>query len=127
MAKIVVIDDDPATRRLVSTILRRDGHAVATCENGKQGIDRIRHEAPDLLITDIFMPEMEGLETVKIARALHPAMPILAISGGGSRGDMQYVGFAGRFGATASLEKPFRPHALRARVAELLGRPEEDR
>lgn len=103
MAKIVVIDDEPGVRRLISRILRRAGHTVVAFEHGKIGIDHLRREIPDLLITDIFMPEMEGLETVKLAHSLNLKMPIIAISGGGSRGEMQYMEFARRFGATATL------------------------
>ena len=120
MAKIVVIDDDPEILILISAILKRDGHSVVLLDNGKKGIDYLRNKSCDILITDIFMPEMEGLETVKHALAIYPTMPVIGMSGGGSRGEMQFLGFAHRFGAAAVLEKPFLPRDLLDLVTELL-------
>lgn len=124
MANIVVIDDEPGVLTMISAVLERAGHGVVAFDNGKKGIDYLRRQASNLLITDIFMPEMDGLETVKIARALDPKMPIIVVSGGGSRGEMQYLAFAHRFGATATLGKPFRPRDLLDLVGELLPSPQ---
>ena len=119
MAKIFVIDDDPAMRRATGRALAAAGHAVTTYENGRAAIANIAKEAPDLLVTDIFMPDMEGLETIREARARRPDMPIIAMSGFSFEGG-DYLGIAEKFGAAASLRKPFRPAELLALVARLL-------
>ncbi len=106
--------------RTSSRILQRAGHDVVCFDNARNGIDHLKGKAANLLITDIFMPEMEGLETVKLAHALRPQMPILAVSGGGSIHSMTYLEFARRFGADATLGKPFRPVELLDLVSRLL-------
>ena len=120
MAHILVIDDDPVLRQVITLALERAGHTVLRCENGKKAIDYLAHQHADLLLTDIIMPEMDGVETVRAARRLQPDLPILAISGGGSFDPGDYLGIARAFGATAVLAKPFRPAELVALVASLL-------
>ena len=120
MAHILVIDDDPVLRRVITLALEAAGHSVLRCENGKKAIDFLAHEHADLLITDIIMPEMDGVETVRAALQLRPDLPILAMSGGGSFDPADYLGMAQAFGATAVLPKPFRPADLVAMVAKLL-------
>ena len=119
MAKILVIDDEPGILRIACAALEAAGHSVAAYPDGRGGIEHIRREAPDLLITDIFMPEMEGLETIRQARALHSLMPIIAISGV-SFDDGDYLDIAEKFGAVATLKKPFRPADLLGLVIQLL-------
>jgi two-component system, chemotaxis family, chemotaxis protein CheY len=123
MATILVIEDDPAMRRATCRILQGAGHAVTGFENGAAAIEQIEQEAPDLLITEIFMPEVEGLETIRRVRALRPAMPIVAISGFTLDGGGDYLGAAEKFGAAASLKKPFRPAELLNLVSRLLAKP----
>jgi len=120
MAHILVIDDDPVLRRVITLALEAAGHSVLRCENGRRAIEYLTHEPADLLITDIIMPEMDGVETVRSARRLQPHLPILAISGGGSFDPADYLGIARAFGATDVLPKPFRPADLVERVAKLL-------
>jgi CheY-like chemotaxis protein len=127
MAHILVIDDDPVLRRVITLALEAAGHSVLRCENGRKAIEYLTHEPADLLITDIIMPEMDGVETVRAARRLQPRLPILAISGGGSFDPADYLGIARAFGATDILPKPFRPADLVDRVAKLLAAgPVED-
>jgi CheY-like chemotaxis protein len=126
MAKILVVEDDPAMRRATCRILQGAGHAVTGFENGAAAIEQIEQEAPDapdLLITDIFMPEVEGLETIRRVRALRPAMPIIAISGFTLQGGGDYLGAAEKLGAAATLKKPFRPADLLNLVSRLLPKP----
>lgn len=120
MAHILVIDDDPVLRRVIMLALEGAGHSVLRCENGRKAIDFLAHDHADLLITDIIMPEMDGVETVRAARRLQPHLPILAISGGGSFDPGDYLGIARAFGATAILPKPFRPAEIVELVAKLL-------
>ncbi|MGE5271860.1 MAG: response regulator [Thiohalocapsa sp.] len=120
MAHILVIDDDAVLRRVITLALEAAGHTVLRCENGRKAIDFLAHERADLLITDIIMPEMDGVETLRAARLLQPDLPILAMSGGGSFDPRDYLGIATAFGATDVLRKPFHPPELVERVAKLL-------
>jgi CheY-like chemotaxis protein len=119
MAKILVIDDDPAMRRVTSRALEAAGHVVAGHANGRGAVREIEKDPPDLLITDIFMPEMEGLETIREARARQPALPIIAMSGFTFDAE-DYLDIAEKFGAIATLRKPFRPAELIDLVDQLL-------
>jgi len=119
MANILVIDDDPAMRRAASRVLKAAGHSVTAYEDGRRAVRHIEQEPPDLLITDIFMPEMEGLETIRELRKSRPELPIIAISGSAPEG-ADYLSFAEKFGAVASLRKPFRPAELLALVSRVL-------
>lgn len=123
MAHILVIDDDPVLRRVITLALEAAGHTVLRCENGKKAIDFLVHDRADLLITDIIMPEMDGVETLRAARRLQPQLPILAISGGGSFIPDDYLGIARALGATDVLPKPFHPPDLVERVAKMLAAP----
>jgi CheY-like chemotaxis protein len=120
MAYIIVVDDDPMLSLVVARALKAAGHSVLRCENGRKAIEHLTHEDADLLITDILMPEMDGLETMRAAKQLRPQLPILAISGGGSFGPTDYLGIARAFGTTAVLSKPFQVTELVAMVAGLL-------
>lgn len=122
MAKILIVEDEPAMRRATCRVLEGGGHTVEAYENGRAVIEHLAREAPDLLITDIFMPDVEGLETIRQARRLRPELPIIAMSGFSfEAGD--YLQIAERFGAVASLKKPFRPAELLDLVARVLAEP----
>ena len=123
MAHILVIDDDPVLRRVVTLALEAAGHSVLRCENGRKAVAFLERDHADLLVTDIVMPEMDGVETVRAVRHLDPDLPILAISGGGSFDPKDYLGLAQAFGATAVLPKPFRPAELVDLVSRLLAQP----
>ena len=116
-SKLLVIDDDPAVRGLLRQILTGAGYAVLEAGDGKIGMRQIEREPVDLVITDLVMPEQEGLETVKRLRVERPELPVIAISGafGGS-----FLNTARRFGATAALPKPIDPEALLRAVREAL-------
>lgn len=83
MSRIVVIDDEPVLRLTFRLILEQDGHEVWDAENGRDGLDICRHERPDLVITDIMMPEQEGTETMSILHDEFPNLPVIAMSGAG--------------------------------------------
>lgn len=117
---ILVIDDDPQMRRLLARILRGAGHTVREASNGRRGIELFREAWPALVITDIVMPETEGIETIRELHREAPAIPILAISGVGSP---IYLRAATSMGAVASLAKPFEVDQLLAIVAKLLETP----
>jgi CheY-like chemotaxis protein len=119
MAKIFVIEDDPAMRRVTCRALQAAGYVIRAYENGRAAIGDIQSDPPDLLVTDIFMPEMEGLETIRETRAMWPHLPIIAMSGLSFESN-DYLGIAEKFGAVASLKKPFRPAELIDLINRLL-------
>ena len=119
MAKILVIDDEPGIRDIIGRVLEDSGHEVRSYENGRGAIEQVKSWAADLLITDIFMPEVEGLETIRRIRQIRPDLPIIAISGVDMAGS-DYLGIAKKFGAVATLKKPFWPANLVDLVSRLL-------
>src|SRR5690349_3772223 len=106
MATVIVIDDEPPVRDLLRAILEDAEYAVADFPHGRGAIQYLRRQPAELLITDIFMPEMEGLETIRQARILRPEMPVLAVSGRSLEGN-DYLYAAAQLGAFATLKKPF--------------------
>lgn len=118
MAVILVIDDEAPMRRLIGRILKQRGHVVHEAANGRQGLDIFRQLRPALVISDIVMPEGEGIETIRQIRMEAPDTPILAISGGSS--PSLYLRAANSLGASASLEKPFKRDDLTMIVESLL-------
>ncbi len=107
MAHILLLDDDPVLRRVITLALEAAGHHVQSFENARKGMQNLAKESADLIISDIVMPEMDGLEMLRRVLQLHPGLPVLAISGGGSFEPGAYLSVAESFGATAILPKPF--------------------
>lgn len=122
MAHILVIDDDTQVRRLISTILEREGHLVTQASDGASGLAQFHLHPADLVITDIFMPEKDGLQTIRELSRICLGLPIIAISGSEHCTTMDYLQVAGRFGACRVLDKPFAPEGLRVAVREELAR-----
>ena len=107
MARILVIDDDDLIRLFVKQIVESAGHEVAEAENGAYGIRLLKARPFDAIITDIFMPDMDGLETIRELRKDHPTLKIIAMSSGGQIGSSDYLEMARRFGADKVIAKPF--------------------
>jgi DNA-binding response OmpR family regulator len=120
MAKILVIDDDSGFRRMIRMILTRMRHDIVEAQDGNEGIARFKAEQPDLVISDIVMPDKEGIQTILEIRALAPDARIIAMSGGGVSLGTSYLGAALKLGANLVLTKPFRPAELAAMVEQLL-------
>lgn len=121
MAKILVIDDDVQLRRLMQRVLDAAGHATIAAANGDVGLQLFRAQRPPLVITDLLMPQGEGIETIRAIRGLAPDTRILAISGSVVRANFpDYLVIAEKLGADATLAKPFTPPELLATVARLL-------
>jgi CheY-like chemotaxis protein len=122
MARILVIDDDPAVRAAMQMVLERDGLEVNAVGDGPTGIKLVAAEDFDLLLVDLFMPGMDGLETIRQVHRHKPGLPIIIMSGlsfastGAQPPD--FLAMAGRLGAVGNLKKPFRPRELLAVVAE---------
>jgi CheY-like chemotaxis protein len=117
--KILVIDDEDGSRCLIENALQLDGHQVLVAANGVNGMRLMRLEQPDIVITDILMPDQDGLGTIRCMRQEFPAVKILAISGGGTVGSLDLLEAAGRLGADATLAKPFVPEQLFESVSRL--------
>ncbi len=122
MKSIMLIDDDRLTRLYMSRILENLGYQIRQAENGRQAIARVIEDGmPHLMVVDIFMPEMDGIETITYFKEYGRACPILAISSGGSEGNFTYLGYARTLGADGILEKPFSHDEFLSAVQALLG------
>jgi DNA-binding response OmpR family regulator len=117
--KVLVIDDDDRIRRMVAKVLSADGHQVTCATDGAAGVAAFRRERHDAVVTDILMPEQEGIETIVTIRRERPETKIIAISGGGRMGDIELLRMAQLLGADDVLPKPFRAHELRRRMRAL--------
>ena len=120
MSNILVIDDDRQVLNVVQEMLRMDGHKVGTAEDGDIALALFREQPFDLVITDLIMPEKEGLETIAEIRAIKQDVPIIAMSGGGRIGPMDYLDTAKYIGASSTLAKPFTRNELSKAVNDLL-------
>lgn len=120
MATILVTDDEALVRLTLRKILEKEGHCVLEAGNGAQASAVTAEISIDLLITDIIMPEREGIETIMALRKTQPQLRILAISGGGRSASLDYLTTAELLGANATLSKPFGKDALLAVVKTLL-------
>lgn len=120
MANILIVDDDLAVQTTIRLLLERAGHHVTVAGDGRKGLAVFGASQFDLLFLDIFMPGMDGLETMRHIRALQPAIPIVVISGRsitpGAFAEPDFLKMATKLGAVASLQKPFRADALLAAV-----------
>lgn len=120
MARILIIDDDAALRRTMRKIVERMGHAAEEAENGAMGLRLFRKEAHDLVVTDLLMPEKEGIETIMELRTEAPEVRILAVSGGMALDRTGPLEDAEALGADASLPKPFAVEEFTAAIQRLL-------
>jgi DNA-binding response OmpR family regulator len=118
--RIVVIDDEEALRRMLRLALERAGYEVVEARDGNEGLRLCHLAPPDLLITDLLMPDKEGLETIMDLRRDFPQVKIIAVSGGGHSGGLNFLAIARRLGAQRTLAKPFQLPELLATVKELL-------
>jgi CheY-like chemotaxis protein len=120
MARILVVDDDQAIRATVALLLHAVGHEVVAALDGRDGIVKCQSEQFDLLIVDIFMPGVEGLETIQSVHRQNPNLPIIVMSGlnfrSASPTPPDFLTMATKLGAARALRKPFRPSELREAV-----------
>ena len=120
MERIIVIDDDRNCRETVRRALVLDGHEVELAAEGEGGLRLCRAHPPDLVITDLFMPGMEGIETIRALRGEFPDVGIIAVSGSIRRGAGDLLTVALRLGAQATLDKPFDADVLLVAVRSVL-------
>ena len=117
-ARILVVDDEEPVRRCLRAVLEEAGYSVAEAADGLRAIEELRRATPDLVITDLVMPEREGIETIQALRRDHPSLGIIAISGAG---EGRYLPMARLLGADATLPKPANPKQVLAEVERVLG------
>jgi CheY-like chemotaxis protein len=116
---VLVVDDSELIRRLVATMLRTAGYTVVLAENGRDALARLREHAVQLVVTDMMMPEMDGLELIAALRILRPDLPIIGMSGGSEKSD-HCLERAKKLGATTTLAKPFQKQQMLEAVAQVL-------
>ena len=121
MARILVIDDEISVRELLCTMLTQEGYEVVGAADGKVGMRLFRESPSDLVITDLIMPEKEGIETIMELRRDFPDVKIIAISGGGIIHAEDYLSMAEGVGAHRIFQKPFSVNEMLSGVRELLG------
>lgn len=121
MASVLIIDDDDMVRTMLLRTITRGGHEAFGARDGAEGVARFREHPADLVITDIFMPNQEGLATIMELRRVTPNLKIIAISGGGARASLDVLPVAEALGAQKTLRKPFTPAEVMEAVNEVLG------
>jgi CheY-like chemotaxis protein len=117
---ILVIDDDDVWRGIVARTLEAAGYEVLLAADGKAGLAICEQRRPDLVITDVFMPEGDGLEVLGALKTAEHRPKVLAMSGSNAGGRVDFLNVASRLGADRALRKPFEPAALRQAVQDLL-------
>lgn len=118
--RILVVDDDAGVRDVLKSMLEMAGYSVSVAENGKEAMRALRVEGADLILTDLVMPEQEGIETIKALRQEYPHLRVIAMSGAFG-GD--YLRIAAYLGAHGTLAKPIQMEALLKLVANVLSGP----
>jgi CheY-like chemotaxis protein len=121
IARILVIDDDALLRRALRAVLEVAGYDVIEAADGAAGLRLQREQGADLILVDLVMPELDGLEFIRKLRADLPQAKIIAMSGGGPTGRADLLGVAAALGASRTLRKPFEPRDLLTAIQELLG------
>ena len=122
-ASILIIDDDAAVSRTLSLILTRAGYQVSTVTSGRKGLELLSQGGFDLVLTDIIMPELDGIEAIRRIRTDHPDLRIIAMSGGGQIDKADFLHMAEALGADRVLEKPVRSERLLELVGSVMANP----
>ena len=120
MARIMVVDDEEAVREILRAMLERESHSVVEAENGQIALDRLHEESADVVIADLFMPEMDGLQLITRLREESPETKVVAISGSMYERRHRFLEIAGRMDSVRTLAKPFTAQEVRDLVREAL-------
>ncbi len=120
MAKILIIEDDDEVREYLEIILTRAGYECLSAPNGLEGVDLFMSNPADLVITDIIMPEKDGIETIMDLRRKNSALKVIAISGGGRAEPENYLHSAKLLGANRTMKKPFTNEEMLKNIRDLL-------
>ena len=117
---IIIVEDQPDQRLALKMALSMEGYSVRVAANGAEAIALFAERPPRVLITDIFMPDMDGLELIELVRREHPETKIIALTGGGQRGNVDYLQSSQLVGAEAAFQKPFDVKELLALVRKFV-------
>lgn len=121
MKRILVIDDDEFFREMLHVMIEREGYAVDEAEDGEVGLQKHKENNYDLIITDLIMPNKEGIGTIIELRTDYPNVKIIAVSGGGRLVPNNFLDIAEKLGAHKTLTKPFERKELISSIHELIG------
>lgn len=121
VARVLIIEDDNEVREFLESLLERAGYGTITAVNGKEGVEIFRSTPLDLVITDIIMPEKDGIEAIMDMKRANPALKVIAISGGGRAEPENYLHSARLLGADRTIKKPFTNEDILEAVRTLLG------
>jgi DNA-binding NtrC family response regulator len=119
--RVLVVDDDAGIRNFLRMLLELEGYVVATVSNGNEALEVQRQDPAAVVVTDIFMPEGEGMETIVQLRAEFPLVRIIVMSGAGAYRGADYLQLARELGAAKALKKPFAPQELIDAMREVAG------
>ncbi len=122
--KILIVDDEAPMLFVIQHLLRAEGYEVSTATNGKAAIEIASTQAFDLIMTDLIMPRMDGIEMILALRVTHPDTPVIAMSGGWNGGSQSYLRLAATLGASQTLAKPFDKASLLNAVESQIGKPQ---
>ena len=122
MSSILIVDDEEPVRRMLGMLLTRAGYTVRSASNGVEALEVFSEAPTDLIITDLIMPEKEGVEFIIDLRRSHPGVRIVAMSGGGRGSAQDYLSIAKALGASATVAKPFMPDEMLGVISDLLGK-----
>jgi CheY-like chemotaxis protein len=120
MPGILIIEDDNDLREMLKVSLRRRKYNVFEAQNGKDAITHFKPSVTDLVVTDLIMPEEDGLKVIIKLREIKPSIKIIAISGGGKAGPGSYLNLAKALGADVIYSKPFSVNDMIRKISELL-------
>ena len=120
MAVIMLVDDEPSMLSILKDLVSKDGHQILLAQDGLEASQLFKQKVPDLVITDILMPNKEGLEFISEIRAAHPNIKIIAYTGGGSSDPQNFLEFAKGMGADKVFSKPVPLAKLREEITQLL-------
>jgi CheY-like chemotaxis protein len=118
----MVVDDDPGVVRMLQLMLGDAGLNVIPVTSAREGLRKLATDSVDLIVTDIIMPDMEGIEFIMRAKEARPNIKIIAISGGGRSRNTDFLRFAERLGADGVLAKPFQRDGLLEVINRVLAR-----
>jgi DNA-binding response OmpR family regulator len=110
--RVLIIDDNADQRAMLEYVLGAEGFEVAAARNGEDALKLLEHSPAEAVVTDLFMPDKDGIETIAEMRKAHPDTRIIAMSGWTSMKGADYLGVAREIGADATLRKPFDPQEL---------------
>ena len=126
MANILLVEDEEQLRSMLKIVLESAGHTVQEAGDGKEALESYIRNPADLMVTDIVMPNKEGIETILEFRRNHPGLRIIAMSGGGRNSAQDYLKLAKSFGADYVLSKPFSNQAILDVVKTVLASSPQD-